>query len=222
MLGDPPDEVINDAQIMFYVLGAFDFYAMKFYNAGKGFVEYKVTKTPTTKVTTVSEEFAFGQVGYIRRRIADTDTLDSWVDVKIADSISDLNDAESRGDYAVYFYGPAPITMELSWIPSTDGDTLELWGERVLFTALVMNEEVVDIPQLFHHLAMEFGAKKAATWLFKYPNWQVFARELKNELASSIEQREVILRNYLAGQIDRKKSHAIRAYNPMEDHVFFD
>lgn len=220
-LGDPADHVISDRQIMFYTLSAFDFYAAQLYNAGKGAVEYKVTKTPAAKETTVAEVFAFGQVGYARRRVFDGETMDAWADLDICDSIGMLNDAEAMSRYAVFFYGNDPMTMSLSWVPAST-ETIELWGEKVLFSDLALDDEVIDIPGLFHHLVVENAAKRGINNLLKFPELVAFANAQRGELAESIGKREIIWRNYLAGTLGRKSIHEVEPYSPFRDSFYTD
>jgi hypothetical protein len=222
-LGDAEDHIIGDNQIMFFVLSSLDFYAAQIYNAGKGRVEYKVTKTPATKETTVSETFAFGQVGYVRRRIYDGVASDLWEDLDVCDKISDLNDAELAGRLAVYFVGHSPMTMILSWNPDST-ETLELWGEKLMFSDLEeTSDEVADIPALFQHLVIEGAAKKAINLLLRTaPALAEFVRAQKAELNESIQRREIIWRNYLAGTIDKRRTHEIEAYSPLRDPVFYE
>lgn len=217
-LGDPEDSVINDNAIMFFLLAALDFYGAQLVNAGKGQIAAKVVKKLTAKESTLQDEFAFGQSGYVRLKIGETDTETSWTDLDIFDSISDLNEAEQTGRRGVFFYDNKLV---LSWVP-VDTETLEIWGEKILFSDLTMNETVQDIPALFHHLVVENASKKALTRFFKFPDLIAFARETKAELGESIEKREIIWRKYLAKSPDEKRPKQADVYSPLSDSFYSD
>jgi hypothetical protein len=215
-MGDPSDDVISDAAIMFFILAALDFYGAQLVNAGKGTIEAKVTKQPTAKETTFSEEFAFGQSGYARLKVSETDAATEWEDLDIFDSIADLNDAERDGRRGIFFYAGK---MVLSWTP-VEAETIEIWGEQILFQNLVLSEEVRDIPGLFHHLVVENASKRGLTRFFKFPDLIPFARATQNELAESIEKREIIWRKYLAKSPDEKRRHESDSYTPLNDGFY--
>jgi hypothetical protein len=217
-LGDPDDTVITDSTIMFFVLAALDFYGAQLVNAGKGAIEAKVTKQVSTKEISFEDEFAFGQSGYVRLKTGENDIETAWSDLDIFDSIADLNDAESEGRRGVFFYDNK---MVLSWTP-IETETLEIWGERVLFSNLALNSSIQDIPTLFHHLVVENASKRAFTRLFKFPDLLAFAKSTQNELAESIEKREIIWRKYLAKSPDERRRHERDVYSPLNDSFYDD
>lgn len=217
-LGDPSPDQITDSTIMFFVLSALDFYGAQLLNAKKGSIEKSVTKTVTTKTTSFSEQFAFGQAGYVRRKVSGLDAEKAWNDVDICAGPADLNEAERGGRHAVFFAGNKMI---LSWTP-TEPVTLEIWGQRVLFTNLAMSETIPDVPGLFHHLVVEQASKRAITRLLKFPDLVVFARATQNDLMESIERREIIWRKYLAASPDEKRRHETERYSPLRDEYYGD
>ena len=217
-LGDPTDDQINDSAIMFFILAALDFYGAQLVNAGKGQIAAKVTKQFPVREIALQEEFAFGQSGYARLKVGENDVETAWIVIDIFDSIADLDEAERTGRRGVFAFGDKLV---LSWTPA-ETETIEFWGERVLFTNLAPAENISDIPGLFHHLVVENAAKRALARLFKFPDLTAFAKVTREELAESIEKREIIWRKYLAKSPDERRRQQSDVYSPLADEFYGD
>ncbi|GEM_PF-4137485 len=149
--GKQSREVIDTHLLFLWNMSALEHYNRQLAASGKSMLATPIPFTPDPSrkgAVPGGVGVNFSEAQFVRRLVDEAN--DIWDFVEVVDDIQELQNAINSGRYAILFYG-TPTQYYLSWEPSANEETLEIWQDRDPLDASGFGHEP-DFPPRFHRM----------------------------------------------------------------------